>query len=459
MLIAIATLTAVAVGLLAVGLRGRRTDDHPVCRRCGYDLTGGPADRCPECGGDLSRRRAVRVGHRRRRPTLIAAALALSGVGVATHGWPAVERRPSWLLVWQTHLPGDAQRAALFTLSRRMAAATPTDAVVDGLVDRGLAVQAASRSDDRAWNGTWGSLIESARKAGRVDPARWATYLRQASLVHLRVRPTVRPGDPLPVVIEQETRTGDGQMLAWYDRPALRIDGRPVPSAGWPGTSSSLVPTWGGRPAGPPEPPIPPVDGRVTRGLSVGRHEVSATLRVAVLFTTRYMPFDHAPVMGPPPPTMVIDFTADVPVSAAFDVCDAGHEPPVTSVDPARRKMVVEGLRVSGICLRNDGSIQLNVNVDPFQAPPGGVFRVSVRPAGGADRVILPCLDCRLDAWCIPPSARCDPVWIGTATEADVTFWPDAEAARRMMDATPIWGEPVVIRAVPIVKEQAAPAE
>jgi hypothetical protein len=43
-------------------------DDHPHCRRCGYDLTGKPADshRCAECGADLTARRGVVMGRRRR---------------------------------------------------------------------------------------------------------------------------------------------------------------------------------------------------------------------------------------------------------------------------------------------------------------------------------------------------------------------------------------------------------
>src|SRR3954447_10809108 len=55
--------------LLAWSVRRRRVDDHPVCRRCGFDLTGRPAGSsgCSECGADLSRRRAIRRGNRARR--------------------------------------------------------------------------------------------------------------------------------------------------------------------------------------------------------------------------------------------------------------------------------------------------------------------------------------------------------------------------------------------------------
>src|SRR4051812_1242733 len=65
--------------LLATGLRGRRVDERPRCRRCGYDLSGRPAGSavCSECGSDLNVPRAVRIGHRERRPGLVASGAVL----------------------------------------------------------------------------------------------------------------------------------------------------------------------------------------------------------------------------------------------------------------------------------------------------------------------------------------------------------------------------------------------
>ncbi|HYO10382.1 MAG TPA: hypothetical protein VER17_15540 [Tepidisphaeraceae bacterium] len=67
MILFLAYALAVATGalvLLVLGMRGRRVDDHPVCRRCGFDLVGPPGGTatCSECGADLvDRRRAVRA--------------------------------------------------------------------------------------------------------------------------------------------------------------------------------------------------------------------------------------------------------------------------------------------------------------------------------------------------------------------------------------------------------------
>ena len=73
--------------LLAVGLRGRRVNDHPVCRRCKFDLVGlyPDAGRCPECGAPLSGR-AVRRGVRMYRPLLAGTGGALCLLGVAIGG-------------------------------------------------------------------------------------------------------------------------------------------------------------------------------------------------------------------------------------------------------------------------------------------------------------------------------------------------------------------------------------
>jgi hypothetical protein len=36
--------------IASIGRRMARVPDHPVCRACGYNLTGNVSGRCPECG-------------------------------------------------------------------------------------------------------------------------------------------------------------------------------------------------------------------------------------------------------------------------------------------------------------------------------------------------------------------------------------------------------------------------
>lgn len=69
--------------LLVMGVRGRRINDHPVCRGCRFDLVGiYPAvQTCPECGRGL-RSSMVRTGvrRRRRRMAILGGILTLAGV-------------------------------------------------------------------------------------------------------------------------------------------------------------------------------------------------------------------------------------------------------------------------------------------------------------------------------------------------------------------------------------------
>src|SRR5688500_20138720 len=84
----VAVLVPLLAGMLFVrlGLRGKRVDDHPLCRRCGFDLFGLPegATECSECGADLSVRwKAVRIGNRHRRGGLDAGGARLLKTGRA----------------------------------------------------------------------------------------------------------------------------------------------------------------------------------------------------------------------------------------------------------------------------------------------------------------------------------------------------------------------------------------
>lgn len=112
------------VVLLVRAFRGRKINDHVVCRRCRFDLSGlgelkatlgadGAviAARCPECGSEVWKPGSVRVGQRRRAPfgglyALVGAmmlVLGLAGVGVyasqrlAGTNWYA--RLPNWVLI------------------------------------------------------------------------------------------------------------------------------------------------------------------------------------------------------------------------------------------------------------------------------------------------------------------------------------------------------------------------
>jgi len=112
-----AVLALLGAALVALGVRGRRVDDHPICRGCGFDCQGVYPRRsvwCPECGCCLTpANTGVRRGRRERRSLVM-----LSGAGLLAMA--AVLLLPPDLLSSTTFAPSRAvafsSRTPLHTL-------------------------------------------------------------------------------------------------------------------------------------------------------------------------------------------------------------------------------------------------------------------------------------------------------------------------------------------------------
>ena len=458
MLVAIAAIVLfVALALLTVGLRGRRADDHPLCRRCGYDLTGRPADadpRCPECGADLDRRRAVRVGHRVRRPTLVAtgllvllpATVVLSVQIRAKTRWLAdPANQPVWWLRYQAGRQSAGAAAAMRELTVRLYDGRLSDADAAPILDRGLAVQA-----DPGVNGgrdlPFVHFLDSALACRRLDAARQQRYGRQAYAVALTVRPVVRPGDPLPFAVNTSNPSHSSTVLR-LGIGDVRINGRPV-----------------GLRAGRRNEPLlrddprdleeassdvdqcrpPDVAADATRPLTLGRHTLTATVRMFV-----YWPSGEGGTRSGRHVTSDLSGPLDartVPVSSDFVVCDAAHEPPLATTDPEAPAAVLAVQRI-------EASDPHSASIDATVTNPGVAiaFDVTVLPDRPGARALLAkdVLTCNPTgtSWQWSPTLIGS---IGAAKRADVVFHPDLEAARDRLDLSPIWGEDVVVRGVPV---------
>ncbi len=319
----------VAAGLLAAGLHGRRTDDHPLCRRCGFDLTGRAAGvtRCGECGADLLPTGAVRVGHRVRRRGVLGVGLtvlvvALAGIALIgtarARGVALAPYEPTWwLLLDLDGGPGDRDAALIELAGRATDGRLPAEQA-DRAADRALAAQRGVSP----WDPTWGAFVEAARGAGQLDRPRWATYFRQGVDLAVSVR-TVPRGGPVPPIYVTENlpqrRRAGARLIAYFDVTDLRIDGQPAAApavgSGHDGRIDSVAggfTVWGCRAQ---------LDPRVVCRLPSGRHRLTATLQVD-LFDPADLPplvaFDRVPPpRARPLATLVVGRACDLDVAGA----------------------------------------------------------------------------------------------------------------------------------------------
>lgn len=241
------------------GWWGNRIDDHPICRRCGFDLFGLPegVTRCSECGADLTRPWAIRGGHRARRPALIGSGLFLvlvSTAALAAIGWarakdfdPNPWKPFAWVLSEASATSPPAMRAQAFAeLRRRISAGELSQARLDRLADVGLARQADLT---QTWLPEWGEIIETIHAAGQLSDDRWKRYAKQSGSFALQLRPQVRRGDPIPVrVARGPARVGGTRNTGglWQEMhfEGLEIAGFKQHAGGSIG--SSLHPSGGG---------------------------------------------------------------------------------------------------------------------------------------------------------------------------------------------------------------------
>lgn len=272
-------LGAIALGLLLVlwGVRGKRLNDHPVCRQCRFDLSGMyPGERtCPECGAGLVRDKSVRIGQRRKRwiPIALGVPLALAPgamLGLLTFamltGRDVNSYKPVNLLLFEGRRGSETiASAAAAELIRRYDRNSLGPEQVAEIVAAALEIQGDA---NRPWDEAWGDLIEKASMDDLVDEADLHRYYQQAAIIELAVRPRVRIGDPVPCVLSlKERRLGSSLTIAATvqlegatidghelprrslarEMPSINTDGRfsDSPGVGWLWLQGSSAQQWG----------------------------------------------------------------------------------------------------------------------------------------------------------------------------------------------------------------------
>ncbi len=219
----------IGLGLLLLGLRGRRLNRHPICRLCRFDLQGvykgpdGPVITCPECGSGLRRPRAIRVGARRRIYSAIVlgtlafilplAALVLVGLAMLTGADANVYKPVGVLLFEARHAGPAATQGAAKELTNRLTAGKLSDTQIKSVLNAALEIQADSA---RPWCPELGDMVETIHMQSelgmqsKLGADEYQRFMNQAAVLVIETRSVVARDDPFPVLITmRESRIGN----------------------------------------------------------------------------------------------------------------------------------------------------------------------------------------------------------------------------------------------------------
>ena len=203
---------------------GSPTACPPSCRRCGYNVSGRPADstRCSECGADLGGPGAVVELRRTRSRLLMAfswAMLFVSGIplGVTSiqfswSDWYFVAASNS-LVAWHSEKGrGPFADRARDVWLRRFSADQLTAVEQSRLYDHLLTFQGDLT---RPWRQDWEDTLHDALLKNKLATAQAQRYVRNTvSSISVRVRSRIRVGDPVPVEFRWAGRGGTNRSIS-----------------------------------------------------------------------------------------------------------------------------------------------------------------------------------------------------------------------------------------------------
>jgi hypothetical protein len=231
-------LVIIGAALIKIGRWPRRRGDAPHCRRCDYELTANLSGRCPECGRELSARRATIRGARRRRTGVALAGVALLALAVlVAYPWASrAVRETDWYqqkpTAWVLH---DLDAADTKTRDRAYGEILRREnAVVLSEENRGAFIDhllgAYARDSQKLPEPMLKALAERINDNQLTNDQR-ERFFATAFSSKLTVRPQVAAGAKLPWTIRSTGRAPGFYYTYWNGPPAVlgaSIDGREV---------------------------------------------------------------------------------------------------------------------------------------------------------------------------------------------------------------------------------------
>ena len=426
------------------GRRGRRVGDHPVCRRCDFDLFGLPEDqaRCPECGMELHARGAVVRGHRVGRPAMVFAACALLFTClplavIATQEARRVNWQPVKPVAWLTWEARSGVTAAWTELARRASAGRLSSAQAQTLTVEALEWQMAT---SRPWATPVGDFVEAACEAKLLTQEQWQTYARQAPQLSLRWRPKVRKGDDLiGEVVFGASRAGTSNKLSIrVDKPIDTKDPLVVPprtdrSSGY---SQHSLSGGGGASTG----VYLRLDPKKTEGAPLGKHTTT------IQFTAEVRDEWDAK-------TPVLEWTQELSADWELVASDAQTVEIVPDDSLEVRQAMEQAVKVKEIAVekRPQGSQGESIDLDLF---------IGTLPVPLSHDVYFRAADGR--EWRVASITASRPTHYGTggyvrdkdgrfdARRVDVIFRPSTGVAHRTVDIMRMWDGQIVVKDVPV---------
>ena len=450
-LLFVAGLGLTGLFLLRTGWRGRRLDDHPVCRRCRFDLTGiprgggGEPPRCPECGW----RREPRVGNRRRSGLRIASGAVLLGLALVGSGAVAWSRadaaglaavKPVWLLRIEARTgESDAAAVALRELTDRLLVGELSADQGEQLIVEALAHGPAGNPTvyHASIGSSWDRLAAELMRAGHGSDEQRVALAKSWLDLSVRVRPRVEQGAVLPMELSGGTYGPPTDVGLWRtpQQATVSINGHTHPIG-----YSRSGPVEGGRGFGPSSrAEIVEFDLRsdVFGTLAEGTHAVYIEQPVEI-------------TDGPSGTPLVAWIEKDV---LDFDIVVSGQDSISLIQDQNLGKQIQDSLSIKYDELRRAGSARIYFSVsldDNARRIPPFAFRIELRH--GKDSWWIGDISGEKDAHGITFNLNqaIPPRDLQEGDLVDVVFIPSVAAAKKTVGLTSIIDHEFVIPGVPV---------